>query len=51
MREISLLNAAAGLVIAGNQPDMVRGIAAAAAAIDGGNARKTLENLIAASKG
>src|SRR5688500_8570345 len=33
MREISLLNAAAGLVIAGREPDLVRGIASAASAI------------------
>ena len=50
MREISLLNAAAGLVISGNQPDLVRGIAAAASAIDSGKAKATLETLIAASK-
>ena len=48
MREISLLNAAAGLVISGNQPDLVRGIAAAASAIDSGKTRQTLETLIAA---
>src|SRR5262249_55060214 len=48
-REITLLNAAAALVIAGAADDLGGGVARAAAAIDSGHAAKTLQSLIATS--
>jgi anthranilate phosphoribosyltransferase len=49
-RDIALLNAAAGLVIAGKCQDLKRGLELAANAIDSGQARKTLETLVRASQ-
>jgi anthranilate phosphoribosyltransferase len=51
MRDIALLNAAAGLVIAGESRDLKDGLVVAADAVDSGRAQKTLEALIRASKG
>jgi anthranilate phosphoribosyltransferase len=48
-RDIVLLNAAAGLVAAGRAPDVARGLAAAADAVDSGAARIALDRLISAS--
>lgn len=45
-RDIVLLNAGAGLVIAGKAPDLKAGAALAAKAIDEGRARKVLERMI-----
>jgi anthranilate phosphoribosyltransferase len=50
MRDIALLNAAAGLVIAGHSHDLHDALAAAAAAVDSGAARQTLERLVDASR-
>ncbi len=50
-RDITLLNAAAGLVIAGKQPDMPSALAAAAQAVDSGLAARTLELLVKCSQG
>lgn len=44
-RDIVLLNAAAGLVVAGKADDLAAGVAQAAKAIDGGAARATLKRL------
>lgn len=49
-RDITLLNAAAGLVIAGKQPDLQSALQAAAHAIDSGQAAKTLDLLIHCSQ-
>jgi len=49
MRDISVLNAAAALVVAEHQPDLNRAIAAASNAIDSGNANKTLQALVTVS--
>jgi anthranilate phosphoribosyltransferase len=49
MRDIALLNAAAGLVIAGKCRDLKDGLVAAADAVDSGRARRTLEALIKSS--
>jgi anthranilate phosphoribosyltransferase len=49
MRDIALLNAAAGLVLAGRAATLPDGLKLAAAAIDSGQAKKTLERLIAVS--
>ena len=49
MRDIALLNAAAGLVITGRCRDLPAGLVAAAAAVDSGAARATLDRLIEAS--
>jgi anthranilate phosphoribosyltransferase len=48
-RDISLLNAAAALVIAGSSHDLAHGLAEAADAIDTGRAAATLESLIKCS--
>ena len=50
MRDIALLNAAAGLVIAGKCRDLKDGLVAAADAIDSGRARRTLESLVKSSR-
>ena len=44
-RDTVLLNAAAGLIVAGRTTDMRHGAALAAAAIDGGQARTALDKL------
>jgi anthranilate phosphoribosyltransferase len=49
-RDIVVLNAAAGLVVAGLSPDLPDGIAAAQASIDDGRARQVLEGLVAVSQ-
>jgi anthranilate phosphoribosyltransferase len=49
MRDIALLNAAAGLVIAGKCRDLKDGLVAAADAVDSGRARQTLDALIKSS--
>jgi anthranilate phosphoribosyltransferase len=49
MRDIALLNAAAGLVLAGRAENLPDGLKLAATAIDSGQARKTLERLVAVS--
>jgi anthranilate phosphoribosyltransferase len=49
MRDIALLNAAAGLVIAGRSRDLKDGLVVAADAVDSGRAQRTLEALIRAS--
>src|SRR6478735_4969421 len=48
-RDVVLLNAGAGLLIAGQAPSVQEGIVRAAAAIDSGAAAKTLDRLIAMS--
>ncbi|GGG24341.1 anthranilate phosphoribosyltransferase [Chelatococcus composti] len=48
-RDIAVLNAAAGLVVAGKVADLREGVAAAEAALNSGAARATLERLVAAS--
>jgi anthranilate phosphoribosyltransferase len=48
-RDVVLLNAGAGLLIAGRSPSVQEGIARAAKAIDSGDAAKTLDRLIAMS--
>jgi anthranilate phosphoribosyltransferase len=48
-RDVVLLNAGAGLMVAGRVGSVAEGIALAAQAIDGGAARQTLERLVAAS--
>lgn len=48
-RDIVLMNAGAGLVIAGQAEDLHSGIAMAAEMIDGGAALKTLDNLVKVS--
>lgn len=50
-RDIAVLNAAAALVVAGKRADLASGIATAQAAIDGGEAKRTLERLVEASGG
>ncbi len=50
MRDIALLNAAAGLVIAEHSLSLPAGLAAAASAVDSGAARATLARLIEASR-
>ncbi|MBV8779866.1 MAG: anthranilate phosphoribosyltransferase [Phycisphaerae bacterium] len=49
-RDIATLNAAAGLVIAGNSVDIRDGLTKAAEAIDSGRARETLQELIQSSQ-
>jgi anthranilate phosphoribosyltransferase len=49
-RDIVVLNAAAGLVVAGLAGDLAEGVEGAAAAIDGGQAGEVLEGLVRASK-
>ncbi|KAF0135601.1 MAG: anthranilate phosphoribosyltransferase [Rhodospirillaceae bacterium] len=46
LRDIALLNAAAGLVVAGRAVDLKEGVVQAAAAVDEGRARIALEKLI-----
>lgn len=48
-RDICLLNAAGALVVAGKTKDLHEGLKSAAAAIDSGAARQTLERLISTS--
>lgn len=50
MREISLLNAGAALVIAGKAKDIGQGVSMAASAVDSGRAMKSLETLIETSQ-
>jgi anthranilate phosphoribosyltransferase len=50
-RDIVLLNAGAGLLIAGVVASIEEGIGRASEAIDRGNARKTLDRLVAVSNG
>jgi anthranilate phosphoribosyltransferase len=47
LRDIVLLNAAGGLIVAGRARDLRDGVAQAAKSIDGGNAKRVLERLIA----
>ena len=49
MRDIALLNAAAGLVIAGKARDLKDGLVTAADAVDSGRAQRTLDALVRAS--
>jgi anthranilate phosphoribosyltransferase len=49
-RDIALLNAAAGLVIAGRCRDLKEGLIAAADAVDSGRAQRTLEALVRSSQ-
>ena len=49
-RDIVVLNAAAGLVVAGLAPDFPSGVEQAAAAIDDGRASEVLQNLIRVSQ-
>jgi anthranilate phosphoribosyltransferase len=46
MREISLLNAAAALVVAGAAVDLAGGLAKAASAVDSGRALQALKLLV-----
>lgn len=50
-RDIVLLNAGAALVVAGKAGTIAEGAAAAAAAIDDGRARRTLDRMVAISRG
>jgi len=50
-RDIVLLNAGAGLLIAGRAASMREGLDQAAAALDGGHAAATLERMVGASRG
>ncbi len=50
VRDMVLLNTAAGLVVAGIAEDLRAGVEAAAAAIDDGRAARTLGELVAASR-
>jgi len=50
IRDIVMLNAAGGLVVAGAAHDMREAVAMAAASIDSGSARKTLDALISVSR-
>ena len=49
-RDIVVLNAAAGLVVAGRAGDLKEGVRSAAAVIDGGSARAVLETLVSVSR-
>ena len=51
LRDIALLNAAAGLIVAGKAANLVDGVALAAHAIESGAAAGVLEKLIAISSG
>jgi anthranilate phosphoribosyltransferase len=51
VREIIALNAGAAMYVAGICGSIADGVAAAAAALDGGRAAVTLEALVAASHG
>lgn len=48
-RDVVVLNAAAGLVVAGVADDLAAGVAAAAAAVDDGRAADALDRLVSAS--
>jgi anthranilate phosphoribosyltransferase len=48
-RDIGLLNAAAGLVVAGRADDLADGLAQAAESIDSGMARAVLAGMVAIS--
>ncbi len=50
-RDIAVINAAAGLVVAGKVKDLKEGVALAAKAVDSGDAKARLERLIAVSNG
>lgn len=50
MRDLVCLNAAAALVVAGLADDLSDGLEMASAAIDGGNARSSLDRLVAVSR-
>ncbi len=50
MRDIALLNAAAGLVVADAQPDLPTALAVCAQALDSRKAQQTLDNLIHCSQ-
>ena len=50
MRDIAVLNAAAALVVAGRAGSLPEALPLAAAAVDDGRARRTLERLVAASQ-
>ncbi len=50
-RDIVLYNAAAALMIADKVPNLTDGVSMAAAAIDDGSARRTLDNLVAITNG
>jgi anthranilate phosphoribosyltransferase len=50
-RDISIINAAAGLVVAGKAKDLKEGVALATKSVDGGDALARLERLIAVSNG
>jgi anthranilate phosphoribosyltransferase len=50
-RDIVLLNTAAALIVAGKAGDLASGVKLAAESIDGGNAAKVLQRLIAVSNG
>ena len=50
-RDTVLMNAGAGLVVAGKADDLAQGIALAAQAIDSGAARQVLDRLVAVSNG
>ena len=49
VRDIVLLNAGAGLFVAGRAPTVAEGVTMAGAAIDGGVATRTIERLVAVS--
>ena len=49
-RDIAVLNAAAGLVVAGLSADLADGVERAGAVIDGGAARDALEKLVRISR-
>ena len=49
-RDIAVLNAAAGLVVAGLSPDLAAGVERAAAVIDAGAAHDALEGLVRVSQ-
>ena len=49
-RDIAVLNAAAGLVVAGVSPDLAEGMARAASLIDDGAARRVLDDLVRTSQ-
>ena len=50
-RDIVLLNSAAAFLVAGKVPDLVSGVALARRAIDGGDARRILDRLVAVTNG
>jgi anthranilate phosphoribosyltransferase len=51
IRDIVLLNSAAALIVAGRVQTLREGVAKAAHSIDSGAARRTLEDLVALTKG